>query len=92
MKGKLEKTEQGWMVKQEHCGINNISHYPLHPTDEIKLLVAMSDQEHPHGMGGLVDFEIVTISDKSISVEVAKLIDKNIEVRFNENGLPFVSL
>ena len=23
----------GWMVQQEHCGIDNISFYPIHPYD-----------------------------------------------------------
>lgn len=34
MKGKLHKSiNYGWMVQDEHCGINNISFYPLHPYD-----------------------------------------------------------
>jgi len=35
MKGKLVKYKNGWMVQQEHCGIDNISFYPLHPYDTI---------------------------------------------------------
>jgi hypothetical protein len=81
MKGKSKKTEQGWMVEYDNSQLLSTelttTELPLHPTDAIQLMV-ISEQPPLNGMGGLVDFEIVTISNESISIKVAKLVDKQI--------------
>jgi hypothetical protein len=89
MKGKLHKSmNYGWMVQHEHCGIDNISYYPLHPYDTITNSIERVD-------GKEVEFYVDTFWETGLEqvIKVALILDAPIEeekyiVKVTEVELP----
>ena len=87
MKGKLHKSvNYGWMVQDEHCGIDNMSFYPLHPYDVFTCGIERVEGKEVDFI--LQDFWDVGLEEKMIKVAI---INANIgqvemtQVVFNEN-------